>query len=174
LLFATAAIAVAAPLNNDTITKITQRLVAGSLTFQAPADVALPDITVSTDQQTVTGTASEWKVDDARGHKPSQAPGWSLTMTSTNLSDGAQEESVIPVTGLTITPTNLTANSGSLNGVSLGSSHTFSSTSDQATIATATSTHGRGNFQGDIDFSWIIPANSDAATYQATWTFTLQ
>ncbi len=170
-----AGLTLAAPLNNDTITKITQKLLPGSLTFQAPADVVLPDITVSTDQQTVSGTATAWKVDDARGHKPSQAPGWSLTMTSTDLSDGdPTEPSTIPVTGLTITPTNLVANSGNVTGVSLGGSYTFASTTDQATIATASTGAGRGQFQGDINFSWIIPANSDAATYQATWTFTLQ
>ena len=174
-IFATAAVVVAAPLNNDTITKITQKLLPGSLTFQAPTDVALPDITVSTDQQTVSDTVTGWKVDDARGHKPSQAPGWSLTMTSTDLSDGDNTEpSTIPVTGLTITPANLVANSGSVTNVSLGGSHTFTSTTEQATIATASTGAGRGQFQGNIAFDWIIPANSDAATYQATWTFTLQ
>jgi hypothetical protein len=167
--------AVAAPLNNDTTTVATQRIIAGALTLQAPSDVTFSDITVSTVNQTVTGNASGWKVDDARGLKTSQQPGWSLTASATNFTDGDPvEPSSIAVTNLTVTPSSLSTISGSSTGVSLGSAHTFTSSSDQTAVAVASGGNGRGRYQGDLGLSLVVPANTPASTYSSTVTFTVQ
>jgi hypothetical protein len=79
----------------------------------------------------------------------------------------------IDVTNLTVTPGNLRNDAGSsLTGVSLGSSHNFTGTTDQATVATAASGAGNGSYYMDLGLSLNIPANQYAGSYQATLTFT--
>ena len=172
----------AAPLNNDDATVFQQGILAGALTLQAPADVTLADITVSSEQQAVEGEMADWKVDDARGHKPAAIPGWSLTMTASDLTDthlAPEEVSNIDVTNLTVTPNDAQAFfSADVADMSLGGATALldtgdDGTSDAATIATAAALYGRGRFQGDVEMDWIIPANSDATTYRSTMTYTL-
>src|SRR5206468_12036465 len=52
----------------------------------------------------------------------------------------------IPVTNLTFTPNAFTTISGSSTGVSNGSAHTFSNTSDATTIMSATARNGMGSY----------------------------
>ena len=172
----------AAPLNNDDATVFQQGILAGALTLQAPADVTLADITVSSEQQAVEGEMADWKVDDARGHKPAAIPGWSLTMTASDLTDthlAPGEVSNIDVTNLTVTPNDAQAFfSADVADMSLGGATALldtgdDGTSDAATIATAAALYGRGRFQGDVSMDWVIPANSDATTYRSTMTYTL-
>ena len=79
---------------------------------------------------------------------------------------------VLPVTGLSITPSAVTTVSGSSTGVSAGSPHTFSGTSDPATIMSALSGDGMGQYTNTPNLSLTIPANSYANTYTATITET--
>jgi hypothetical protein len=151
----------AAPLSGDLDTLLSLVANAGALTF-------------NTDNVVVPGTASNWNVNDARGHKPLAVPGWSLTVAATNFSDGAAEESVIDVTNLTVTPENLSVTSGNPTGVSLGSAHTFTGEADPTTVSTSSVGNGRGQAEGDLALSLVVPANSDAANYESTLTFTLQ
>ncbi len=182
LLASSSGLAFAGALNDDDTTLVSQGINAGALTMQAPADVTLPDITVSSEQQAVTGEMADWKVDDARGHKPAAVPGWSLTMTASDLSDAhlsPTETSSIDVTNLTVTPNDGEAFFGAVVGdLSLGSATVMADaddngTSDAVTVGTAPVTKGRGRFQGDVSMDWVIPANSDSTTYRSTMTFTV-
>lgn len=163
----------AAPLNNDGITIVSLKANPGALTIQAPEDVNLGVITSSTEEQFVDGLAEDWAIDDARGTKLSQS-GWDMTVMSSDFSDGEEEgASIISVSNLTVKPIDLTAASGSLEGVSLGSEHTFDNTSDQATVVTAGINSGKGQYHGNLELHLVVPANSDAANYTATMTFTV-
>lgn len=182
LLASSAMPVVGAALNNDATTLVQQGINAGALTLEAPVDVTLADITVSSAEQSVTGEAQDWKVDDARGHKPADVPGWSLTVTATDLSDAhlsPLETSSIAVTNLTVTPNDPQAffaadvNDMSLGGATIMADSNSDGTSDAATVATAAVTEGRGRFQGDTTIDWVIPSNSDATTYRSTMTFTV-
>lgn len=79
-----------------------------------------------------------------------------------------------PVTNLTMTPSAVTTVSGSSTGVTAGSAHTFTSTSDAATIMSASLGNGQGSYSDNPSLSLSVPANSYADTYTATVTETVQ
>ncbi len=179
----------AVALNDDVTTVVNQGVNAGALTMQAPDDVTMDDVTVSSDTQTVGGgafsgdgdsnEANNWKVDDARGHKPTLRPGWSLTVVADDFSDGDAEESVIDVTNLTTTPNDAEAFfSANVADMSLGGAAAFTDadddgTSDANSVASAPATKGRGRFQGDVGLTLVVPANTDAVEYSTTLTYTV-
>lgn len=80
---------------------------------------------------------------------------------------------VIPVTGLTITPSAVTTIAGSSTGVTPGSEYTFTGVSDPATIMSASSNNGMGSYSNNPALELVIPANSYANTYTATITETV-
>lgn len=79
----------------------------------------------------------------------------------------------LPVTGFSITPSTPTANFGVMTGVTGGSQHTFASTADTATIMTASSGNGMGEYCSTPSAQLVIPGNSYANTYTATFTVTV-
>jgi hypothetical protein len=153
-------------------TDVTQTITADSFTLTVPTSTTMSSVTVSTAVQTTTGTVTDIHVDDARGDYP--ALGWNLTVASSNFSHTSNTSIPdIDVTNLTVTPQNLRNDTGSsLTGVSLGSSHNFTGTTDQATVATAVSGAGNGSYYMDLGLSLNIPANQYAGSYEATLTFT--
>ena len=189
VLLANASPVLAVVLNDDVTTVVNQGVNAGVLSMQAPDDVTMDDVTVDSNTQTVgggsftgdgaTNEANNWKVDDARGHKLSLRPGWDLTVVAEDFSDGAGEESVIDVTNLTTTPNDPQAFYGAVVGeMDLGAAAAFTDadndgTSDANTVATANATEGRGRFQGDLGLTLVVPANTDAADYSTTLTYTI-
>lgn len=78
----------------------------------------------------------------------------------------------IPVTGLTHTPGSVTTIAGSSTGVTAGTAVTFASTSDPATIMTASSGKGLGSYSNNPALLLSIPATTYANTYTATITET--
>lgn len=80
---------------------------------------------------------------------------------------------VIPVTGLQVTPGSVTTNSGSSTNVTAGGAHTFSSTSDAATLFSASAGYGLGSYSVTPSLQLTVPANSYANTYTATVTETV-
>lgn len=80
----------------------------------------------------------------------------------------------IPVTGLQVTPGALTTISGTSTNVTSGSAHTFTTTSDQATLATASSNYGLGSYSVAPSLQLTVPGNSYANSYTATVTETIQ
>ena len=147
----------------------------GLLTHQAPADVNLGTIVTSTTTQTVTGTASAYTIDNARGYNSAAEPGWSVTAT---FSDMTSTNGTIDVTNFKVTPSNLIAVSGSSTNVSLGSQTTLSDanndgTSDNFTWVTAAAGAGIGRYTSDLGILLTIPANTPAGDYSATVTITL-
>ena len=83
---------------------------------------------------------------------------------------------VFPYTGLTVTPSAIYAESGSLTGVSAGSSEILSGTgaaSNAKTIMTATAGNGTGTYWQDEDLSLSIHANSLSGDFTATATLTV-
>lgn len=83
---------------------------------------------------------------------------------------------VFPYTGLTVTPSAIYAESGSLTGVSAGSSENLSgtgATSNAKIIMTATAGNGTGIYWQDEDLSLSIHANSLSGDFTATATLTV-
>ena len=83
---------------------------------------------------------------------------------------------VFPYTGLTVTPSAIYAESGSLTGVSAGSSEILSgigATSNAKIIMTATAGNGTGIYWQDEDLSLSIHANSLSGDFTATATLTV-
>ena len=132
------------------------------------------EITAATTVQSTTGTATGWIVKDARGNKT--PAGWSLTISSTDFSDGLATPAIIPITNnLKVTTQATAATSGSMTGITSNTTGTtLTSTAAQATVATAASGSGQGEYTGNVALVLTVPANSYAADYTATLTFTLQ
>lgn len=83
---------------------------------------------------------------------------------------------VFPYTSLTVTPSDIHPESGTLDGVSKGSSETLSgtgATSDTKTIMTATAGNGIGIYWQDEDLSLSVHANSLSGDFTATATITV-
>ena len=83
---------------------------------------------------------------------------------------------VFPYTSLTVTPSDIYNESGSLDGVSKGSSETLSgtgATSNAKTLMTATAGNGVGTYWQDEDLSLSIHANSLSGDFTATATITV-
>ena len=105
--------------------------------------------------------------------------GISVTFAAANYTEGDSWSAgvdVFPYTGLTVTPLDIYAESGSLTGVSKGSSETLSgtgATSDTKTIMTATAGNGTGIYWQDEDLSLSIHANSLSGNFTATATLTV-
>lgn len=79
----------------------------------------------------------------------------------------------IPVTNLLFTPNSFTTVAGSSTGVSNGSAHTFTSTSDATTIMTATAGNGMGQYSDNPALQLTVPAATYASSYTATVTETV-
>ncbi|HUC87312.1 MAG TPA: hypothetical protein VMR75_03265 [Candidatus Saccharimonadales bacterium] len=80
---------------------------------------------------------------------------------------------IIPASNLTIQPATTTARYGDLTGVHTGAAHTFSSTSDSATIMSADVGSGFGAYLNTPALSLQIPPLTPAGFYFATITETL-
>jgi len=162
-------------LGNDNTTVVSLVANGGLLTHQAPADVSLGTIITSTNDQTVTGTATGYIVDNARGYNSTDEPGWSVTATFTDMTS---TKGTIDVTNFTVTPANLTANSGSATNVTLGSATTLSDTDDDGTSdpftwVTAAAGAGIGRYTSNLNLSLVVPANTPAGDYSSTVTITI-
>ncbi len=165
----------ASALGNDGVTVVSLIANGGLLTHQAPADVSLGSIITSTTDQTVTGTATGYLVDNARGYNSTDEPGWTATATFTDMTS---TKGTIDVTNFTVTPSNLTAVSGSVTNVTLGTAVTLSDsdndgTSDPFTWVKATAGAGIGRYSSDLGISLVVPANTPAGDYSSTVTITI-
>ncbi len=167
-------------------TLVKQLVKAGNLTLKAPAQVTLDDIYVSGQVVTNTGTATDFYVDDARGHKT--PPGWTATVTLSRLTDGAATYIPFIDTVSTenlngkvykLTPSDLTALYGANGtGVTKGSALELvedgtTGVSTAITVMAAASEKGRGMFKNDIGIQVKVPANTPASDYSSTMTFTV-
>ncbi len=141
---------------------------AGSLGLTAPSSTTLSSVTVAETVQSSTGSLGTTTASDSR----SGNPGWGLTVSC---SDFTASTHTIGISNLTINPNNgtLAVVSGSGTGVTAGSSHTFTNTSDAATIMTATLGNGNGQYTINPGLSLAIPVGSYAGNYTATITETL-
>lgn len=79
----------------------------------------------------------------------------------------------IPVTNLLFTPNTFTTIAGSSTGVSNGSAHTFTTTSDATAIMTATTGNGMGSYSDNPALQLTVPAAAYANSYTATITETV-
>lgn len=178
----------AAPLGGDNSTVVSQRVTQGILSQEAPADVALTDIIASTVIETSTGTAAQYKVDNARGSQ-TYTP-WTSTVTVSNLANGTN---VIPFLDdknsnssvYYLKVKNLSNNSGAYpNGVAivnatdtaLAENGSTSVSSPFTVLASSGGTNkkdGTGRFQADIDIKVMVPANTAEYDYTSTMTFTV-
>lgn len=186
LLISNVGVAMAAPVTGDNTTVVTTRINGGTLTIQAPADVVLPAVSASTQVEASTVTATDFKVDDARGTKT--PAGWTVTATMSKLKSIADSTTSIPFVDVNssnandykLTPQNLQqSNNASLTGVTLGSADELiendtTGISNPKTIVSSSSTHGNGRYSNDIKIDLKVPANSVAADdYSSTVTFTI-
>ncbi|MGI8419074.1 MAG: WxL domain-containing protein [Candidatus Levyibacteriota bacterium] len=76
---------------------------------------------------------------------------------------------VIPVTGLQITPGAVSPSTG----ITGGSVHTFTTTTDPASLMSATAGNGLGSYTQTPSLQLTVPANSYANSYTATVTETV-
>ena len=152
-------------------TTVNANVNAGTLSITAPASATMSAIdldAIGDSGGASTGTMSGIKVKDHRN----TSPGWSSTMTCTDFTDGGTN--TIPVTDFTVTPNTPTAvGNSSLTGVSAGSAHTYSGTSDPASLLSATTGNGRGRFNQDVDLSLAIDVTTAPASYSSTCTETV-
>ncbi|HPN67051.1 MAG TPA: hypothetical protein PLZ62_00130 [bacterium] len=151
-------------------TDINAQVNPGTLSISAPANATMTSIDLDTLPDAggdSTGTISGVVVKDHRAG----APGWSATATCSDFSSGSD---TITVDNLTITPSTITAiGNSSLTGVSAGSAHTYSNTSDPASLMTATASNGRGRYQQDEGLSLFVDISTVPGTYSATVTETV-
>ena len=154
--------------NGNTATAITYTIEGFSM--MSPASTSLGSFTLAPSIGTNTGSLGNIAIVDTR----LLSPGWTDTVivsdfTSTNAH-------TIPSTNLSVNPNNNTfsAITGSLTNVSPGSSHTFTSTTDVATILSAPSGFGTGSYTINPALSLSIPVGTYAGSYTATIVETLQ
>lgn len=152
-------------------TTINAQVNPGTLSISAPGSATMSAVdmdTIPDGGTNSTGTISGVRVKDHR----SGTPGWSATATCTNFSDGGTN--TIAVTNLTITPSAITPIGGSsLTGVTAGGAHTYTGTSDPASLMTATAGNGRGRYDQDEGLSLFVDVSTVPATYSATVTETV-
>ncbi len=152
-------------------TTINAQVNPGTLSISAPGNATMSAVDMDTIPDagtTSTGTISGVRVKDHR----SGAPGWSATATCSDFSDGGTNS--IAVTNLTMTPGTITpVGDSSLTGVTAGSAHAFTSSTDPATMMTATSGNGRGRYDQDEALSLFVDVSTVPATYSATVTETV-
>lgn len=79
----------------------------------------------------------------------------------------------IPVTNLLFTPNTFTTIAGSATGVTNGSAHTFTTTSDATTIMSASAGNGMGSYSDNPALQLTVPAATYANAYAATITETV-
>ncbi|MGI5826558.1 MAG: WxL domain-containing protein [Patescibacteria group bacterium] len=187
--------AVAAPLldeqgNMDSDTVVTQKVTEGGLTLKAPENISLEEIVASTQIETTTGTLEDFLVDDARGKKT--PIGWDATVTMTKFAGTTQLEGeavsipfVDPVTGLPnykLTPQTPVPYNGADDGVSSGipadlvekvDDENHTGVSEAVTVMRAEQGEGQGRYGVDLKIDLKVPANSAAAEYVSTMTFTV-
>lgn len=173
LTFSFTGVAFATPLDNDSSTVVLQKVKPGVLTIKAPGDVALPDVTVSSQVETTSIVAEGFQLDDARGTKV--PAGWTVTATMGKLASSSQGTSIPfidPVTAennYMFTPQNLVSYGGaSTTGVTVGAAEDLvevdaTGVSAAKTIMAATATNGKGRFECDIQIDLKVPANTTAA-----------
>jgi len=149
---------------------IVASLTAGNLSVSAPGSVNLADVNLDSLPDTngqATGVLSGIEV---RDHRQS-APGWSVTVTCTDFTDGV---STISVTKFTVEPQSVTPiGNSSTSGVNVGTPHTFTGTSDPATIVSAGNNSGRGRFTIDTNLALEIGVATKPSGYTATMTETI-
>jgi len=138
----------------------------GILSISNPTSVTFTSVTVQATAQQTTANMSAITVTDSRGSNA----GWSATTTVGNFSDGLH---TILVTNLSITPGSLTIVSGSGTGVSAGTNHTFTSSSDAATLMNASVGNGNGEYQVSPTLNLTIPVGSYSGNYNTTMTITV-
>ncbi|MFZ5391705.1 MAG: hypothetical protein ACOZAR_00740 [Patescibacteria group bacterium] len=151
-------------------TTINAQIDAGNLSISAPGTATMTTIDMDTipDAGTSsTGTIAGVRVKDHRAG----APGWSATATCSDFTSGSDS---IAVTNLTVTPGAITPiGNSSLTGVTAGSTHTYTGTSDPASLMTATSGNGRGRYDQDEGLSLFVDVSTIPGTYTATVTETV-
>lgn len=196
-LMSVSSVAFAAPLDDVRSAKVFQKVKNGAITLKAPGtwneeldryEISLPDVTVSSQVESTSVVAPDFRVDDARGAKT--PAGWTATVTMSKLASVADPTTNIPFVDpitthndYTLTMEELDAyNGASLTGVSLGASGTAqellengsTGTSLPVTVMSATAGNGKGQFSSNIKIDLKVPANSVAADdYTSTLTFTV-
>ncbi len=153
-----------------TNSNITASLTAGSLAVSAPGTAALADVSLDSIPDTngqATGLLSNIEV---RDHRQS-APGWSVTVTCSDFTDGV---STISVTNFSVEPQSISpVGNSSISGVNPGSTHKFTGISDPTTIMSANSGAGRGRFFLDTNLALEIGVATKPSGYTATLTETI-
>jgi hypothetical protein len=151
-------------------TNINAQVNAGTLSISAPANATMTAVDLDTIPDigaNSTGTITGVVVKDHR----SGTPGWSATATCSDFTSGGD---TIAVTNLTITPSAITAiGNSSLTGVTAGSAHTYTGTSDPAALMTATAGNGRGRYNQNEALSLFVDISTIPGTYTATVTETV-
>jgi len=143
----------------------------GSLSVLAPTNIQLTDTNLDTLPDTGTWSYNSYDNLVVRDHR-STSPGWSLTGTITDFTDGSN---TIPIADkVLLYPLTLTPIGGStLTGVSNGPVHTYTSTTDPATFMSATGGSGKGRFKQYGFIALWIDVAAAPGSYSGTLVLTV-
>ncbi len=142
---------------------------ANTMTLSSQSFASLSPITLNSSSMSGIGNLGVVGVINGQ----SLLAGWSLSATVTNLVSG---QHVIPVTNLTVNPSNGSFNIvyGSGVGMTLGASHLVSGVTDHILLLSASSGNGVGSYTINPGMQWQVPVGTYSGTYTATVTETLQ
>lgn len=149
-------------------TKLKVNIEGGSLSLSSPEIASLSAVSLDNAVKTISGKLGTISVVDSRG----SGTGWAVTMTVSDFTC-CNNQYKIGVNNLTVNPSQVQTVLGSSTNVVSGSSHTFTSTSDIATIISASSGAGMGNYEINPELGLLVPANTYAGEYSATLTLTI-
>ncbi len=124
----------------------------------------------------VSGLADQGPTAVTSGDVPLGIQGVMVNFHDTSYTAGDQwaiNANTIPANQLTITPSAINAMVGAYMGVSAGTAHTFTDSTDSATLMSAAFGSGLGWYTNTPSLSLGIPASTRAGTYTATITETL-
>lgn len=144
----------------------------GAFSLKIPASASFLPVTSST-QRVIAyasigdGNGNDVVIQDLRVKKP----GWTVTVS---FSDFVAIDGVIPVTNLSIIPRAVTTQNGTLDGITVGNNHLFTSTHDVALLMSASVGNGFGRYMQQEGLELIVPENTPAGSYSGTATFTVQ
>jgi len=165
--------------NNFTYTRYAEVAImaAGELALTAPTSTTMTAVNYSFSGQTSSGNSlGLLNITDTRGG----TPGWSVDVTGEDWTATSSETMDYDGDGtntgqltIDLNSASITANSGSLSGLSLGGTDSFDSGTNNINIITATAGNGTGDYDiNGINLDQFIPANQPTSNYTMVLTFT--
>jgi uncharacterized repeat protein (TIGR01451 family) len=141
---------------------------AGSLTLSVPPTTTFQTRNTTTASQTTCAQIDPIRVTESRINNP----GWSLTATIENFVAPAQNNTISIANKLTMTPSQVTVESGQ-NGPLPGNQKTVVSTTDPVLLMEASSGAGLGVYKSDLGLCLQLEPYTPSGNFQTTIVYTI-